>query len=110
MHESWTIQTLLADMAKRGDHAAVTTIRHSRCRTVSYGVIAQDALSLACGLRNAGAKAGEYALLLGPNSTDWVIVRLALAAAGLITWPLDDLAPPAEVGGLTETKSAGWAF
>ena len=110
MQKDWTVQTLLKDMSARGDHEAVTTFRDGRCRTASYGVIAHDALSLACGLRNAGAKAGEYALLLGPNSADWVIVRLALAAAGLITLPLDDLAPPAEIDRLADTMSVGWSF
>ncbi len=108
--QDWTVQTLLAEMAKRGDHPAVMAFQDGKAATVSYGTLAQDALALACGLRRAGAETGQRALLIGPNGSDLITVRLALAAAGLISMSVDDLSPPDEVEVLATAAPPDWAI
>ena len=40
---------------------------------------------------------GERLLLIAPNGLDWIVVRLAAGAAGLMTVALDHLAQGAEI-------------
>ncbi len=110
VQDDWTVQTLLADMARRGDHPAVMAFHEGKATTVSYGTLAQDALALACGLRRAGAETGQRALLIGPNGSDLITVRLALAAAGLVSMSVDDLSPPDDIEVLAAAAPPDWVI
>jgi len=108
--QDWTVQTLLADMAGRGDEAAIMAFAGGACQTTSYGDLAHQALRLAKGLRHAGARPGERLLLIAPNGLDWIVVRLAAGAAGLMTVALDHLAQGAEIERLGQSTTIDWAF
>ncbi|MEM7123044.1 MAG: AMP-binding protein [Pseudomonadota bacterium] len=108
--QDWTVQTLLADMAGRGDHAAVMAFHGGEVTTVSYAALAADALAFARGLRHAGAQSGERVLLIGPNGADLIAARLALGAAGLISMSVDDLSPPTDIQVLAAAAPPDWVI
>src|SRR6185503_14897352 len=58
----------------------------------------------------AGVARGEPVLIWGPNSTDWVVVRLALVACGAVAVALDELTTDAELAVLVPDSRARRAF
>ena len=62
--------------------------------------MADKLLSLGAGLERSGIKSGTLVALIAPNSFDWVIARLALAAVGAIAVALDDLSTDVELASL----------
>ncbi|MBI1207193.1 MAG: AMP-binding protein [Azospirillum sp.] len=98
MSAAWTIHTLVTDMALRGDAPAVIAVHGDSLDIWSHAKVADLALRLASGLVAAGAETGEPIGLYAPNGPAWVVVRLALGAAGALMIAIDDLASAAEVG------------
>ena len=97
MGEGWTVQSLLRELAPRGEQPAVMTVRGETVESWSCADVADRAQRLASGLVQAGVEPGEPVGLLAPNSPEWVVVRLAIGAAGAIAVALDDLFTDAEV-------------
>ena len=93
----WTIQSLLADMRLRGSDPAVIALHAGVVRISSFEEIADKAWRLAAGLFEAGVRECEPVLVFGPNSADWIIVRLAIGASGALCVALDDLATKEDV-------------
>lgn len=56
-------------------------------RALKRGQLEDDALRIASGLQQLGVKRGDTALLLSPNSVDWVVAAYALQAAGVTASP-----------------------
>lgn len=92
MAEIWTPVRLLQAMAARGDQPAVITIAGETTQAHSYSDIASRAGRLAAGLIDHGVKPGEPVALFAPNGPDWVVARLAIAAAGAVGTAIDDIA------------------
>jgi long-chain acyl-CoA synthetase len=86
--------------ASFGAAPALITLRGTRLEAISYAVLAEKVRSLAAGF--AAHRIGSEAVvaLIAPNSFDWVIARLALAAVGAVAVALDDLATEAELAAL----------
>lgn len=110
MSDGWTLQHLLAEMAGRGDHPAVSWVRAGRLSTESYAGLAAAAQRLARGLLAIGLRRSEPVIILAPNSRDWIVVRLALGLAGALPVPLDDMGADDETAAQARQSGARWAF
>jgi long-chain acyl-CoA synthetase len=108
--DGWTLQDLLAEMARRGDHPAIVSVRAGAVSTESYAGLAQTAQRLAGGMLAAGIRPGDPVVILGPNSLDWILVRLALGLAGALPVPLDDIGSREETAAQARQSGARWAF
>ena len=93
----WTFQTLIEDLADRGDSPAIVTVRGEAVTAWSFAEIADHAARVATGLLRAGVAPGEPVMMFAPNSPEWVVVRFALGAVAALVVPLDDLSTPDEV-------------
>ena len=100
MAEVLTPQSLIVELAARGERPAVVTVIGDEARTSSGAELAEQAERLASGLLAAGVAPGEPVGLYGANRPEWIVVRLALGAAGALVAPFDDLLPEAEVAPL----------
>ena len=110
MQDDWSIDSLLRGMQDRGDAPAIIALDEGRSTTLGYRALAEQARGLAAGLKAAGAQAGERALIIGPNDADWVVVFLAVAAAGLIAMPLDDQSNREEIAAACAASPPDWVF
>ena len=105
-----TLQDLVRALEARGPHEAIVTIAHGRATALSYAELGQRALALARGLVESGVRPGDPVVLFGPNSPDWIIVRLALGAMGALATALDDLLTDAELATLLPDSGARLVF
>ncbi len=105
-----TLRTLVERLAAGGDTPAVLSIHGDDVVPLGFAELGSHALRLATGLAAAGLEPGRPVILFGPNSTDWMIVRLALAALGAVAVGFDDLLTDAELATLVPDSAAGWAF
>jgi long-chain acyl-CoA synthetase len=108
--DGWTLQDLMAEMARRGDRPAVVSLRSGAISTESHAGLAQTAQRLASGMLAAGMRPGDPVVILGPNSLDWIVVRLALGLAGALPVPLDDIGSREETAAQARQGHASWAF
>jgi len=105
-----TLRELVEALPRRGSHPAVLTVTTAGTSSITYAELGDRALRLAAGLSGAGIRPGDPVLLIGPNSVDWIIVRLGLAAAGAVAVAIDDLATDAELAVLVPDSGARHAF
>lgn len=110
VEESWTLQTLLRDIARHGERPALVSVRGEALEVWSFARLADHAGRLAYGLLRAGLAPGEAVLLFAPNGPEWVVVRLALGAAGALAVPVDDLSTPEEVAAVLRDAGCRRAF
>jgi long-chain acyl-CoA synthetase len=108
--EGWTLQDLTAEMARRGDHPAVVSVRASVVSVESHADLAEATQRLAGGMLAAGLRSGDPVVILGPNSLAWIVVRLALGLAGALPVPLDDVGSREETAAQVRQSGARWAF
>lgn len=92
----FAFESLLDSLQKRGDAPAVIEVRGDTLTVHGFAAIAGRARALACGLRAAGLASGDPVGLWAPNGASWVVIRLAVAAAGGVAVAIDDLADAAE--------------
>lgn len=97
MSEAWTIQTLIGEMAARGEAPALISVRGESSQALSYSALATRVSMLASGLMRLGIVSGAPVALVAPNGPDWVVTRLALGAIGALVVPVDDLAAESEL-------------
>jgi long-chain acyl-CoA synthetase len=106
-----TVQDLVRALTRRGAHAAVVAVADDgAAQVLTYAELGDRALRLASGLVAAGVKPGDAVVLFGPNSAEWITVRLALAACGAVAVALDDLATDAELDVLIPDSKAQLIF
>ena len=105
-----TLRDLVLGLRNHGDRPAVMAVSGDGASTVTYRDLADRALRLATGLADAGVRPGEPVLLFGPNSQDWIVVRLALAALGALAVAFDDLLTDEELAVLVPDSGARRAF
>lgn len=74
----------MPDLSARnaGAHGERVAVVDDRGGRLTYSALHADAVALARGLRNLGAKRGETIGLLAPNSTEWVVSALGCQLAG----------------------------
>ncbi len=97
MFDGFTPHVLLDRLAARGDDIAVAAITGDTMVSRTYRDLANGARAIASGLVAAGIKPEERIALFAPNSPDWVVARLAIAAAGAVGAAIDDVAGVADV-------------
>ena len=105
-----TLRQLVEGLGSRGNRPALLAVSSRGDVELSYAQVADKSLSLAAGLEASGVHAGHRVILFGPNSADWIIVRLALAALGAVTVALDDQLSDLEVETLLPDSDARVAF
>ncbi|MGF1639778.1 MAG: AMP-binding protein [Rhodospirillales bacterium] len=106
----WSIPRLLDDMAGRGDRPAVVAVCADRLIEWSYRQVADHALRLAAGLRERGLGQDEPVAIVAPNMPEWIVVGLAIAAAGGTVVPIDDLAADGEAATIVTDSGARIVF
>ena len=77
-------------MQGRGEAPALIAVRIGTSVTLSFGELTRRVHGLCSGLLRAGLQPGDAVALSGPAGLDWIVARLALAAAGLIAVPIDE--------------------
>src|SRR5690606_22598955 len=107
---AWTLQTLLDELERHGDHTAVLAVKPDGLARWSFTELAGCARRLAAGLLRDGLHPGEAVFLMGRASPDWVVVRLALGAAGALAVPCDHLASAEEARRLLRAGGCRRAF
>ena len=110
MAGTWTPARMIAALAAYGDRPAILTMAGETVAALSGAEVADQAHRLASGLIAAGLTEGAHAAIWGPNSPDWIIVRLALGAAGTLPFSIDDLASDAEAEAILADAGARWVF
>ncbi|MBR0673211.1 non-ribosomal peptide synthetase, partial [Neoroseomonas soli] len=108
--ECWTPARLIAALAARGDAAAVVTMQGETPVAWPAAAIARDAHLLASGLIAAGIGRGEPVAIHAPGSPQWIVVRLALGAAGALPLAIDDLSGAPEAASIIADAGCRWLF
>lgn len=93
----WTIATLLAAMEARGEKDALVRIGSGAAEVWSHSELAGAVRALASTCLANGIAPGEPVFILGPNSPEWVILRLALGAVGAVPVLADHTASDADI-------------
>lgn len=110
MGSARTLQDLVTALEDRGDAIALIEVVGDTATAHSAADIGTAALALARGLVADGLERGEPVVVFGPNTADTITVRLALAAAGALSVPIDDLATDGEVAVLLPDSGARLVF
>ncbi|WP_137126449.1 AMP-binding protein [Roseomonas sp. HF4] len=108
--ECWTPARLIAALAARGDAPAVFTMQDGSAVPWPAAALAREAHLLASGLLAAGMARGEPVALHAPNSPHWIVVRLAIAAAGALPLAIDDLTETAVAERIATAAGCRWVF
>jgi long-chain acyl-CoA synthetase len=106
----WMTADLLSSLAAAGERKAVIHVQGDSAGETTSGELADLALRLAHGLIAEGVKPGDAVGLVGPNSLDWIVVRLALGSVGAVTIACDDLGLPEDIAGFLADSGCKLAF
>jgi long-chain acyl-CoA synthetase len=108
--ESWSIAGLLRDLTVRDRHPAVIAFGVEGSETWDSATVADKALRLARGLRDAGIGGGELVALWAPNSPVWIVAALAVLTAGGVVVPIDNLADAEQLDAALVSSAARLIF
>ena len=106
----WTIAGCLRDLTARGRHPAVVSFVKDGVAIWDSATVADKALCLARGLREAGVASGSRVALWAPNSPVWIIAALAVLAAAGVVVPIDDLADAEQLDAALASSAARLIF
>jgi long-chain acyl-CoA synthetase len=90
MTTTWTLSGVLQVLADRGEHPAMILAGESELAVTASASLAADVVGLAHRLREFGLARGERVAVCGPSSPEWIVVALAVIAAGGVMVPFDD--------------------
>jgi long-chain acyl-CoA synthetase len=110
MTSSWNIGGLLSGLTARGQHPAIIAFGPEGSETWDSATVADKALRLARGLRDAGIGEGERVALWAPNSPVWIVASLAILTAGGVVVPIDDLADAEQLDAALTSSAARLIF
>lgn len=106
-----TLQDLVRALPQRGRHAAAVAVADDgSTQTLTYVELGDRALRMAGALVADGVRPGDPVILFGPNTPEWIVVRLALGACGAVAVALDDLTTDAELAVLVPDSGARLIF
>lgn len=105
-----TLRDFVKDLALRGEATAIQAVAGEELESLTYAELSEKAQRLARGLYLRGLQPGEAVVLFGPNSLDWIVVRLALAALGAVGVALDEFSSDAELPVLLADAGARRVF
>jgi long-chain acyl-CoA synthetase len=106
----WTPARLLAALEARGDAPALLVMAGDQPTPHPAAALAAEIRRLAAGLVAAGLARGEPVAIHAPNSPDWIVVRLAVAAAGALPMAIDDLTDTDVAEGILAAAGCRWLF
>lgn len=92
-----TFSTLVADLDRHGEAAAVVAVREDGIDSWSYATLAETIGRMACGLIRLGVSRAEPVAILAPNSPEWIASYFAIVEAGGLAVPIDNLVGAAEL-------------
>jgi long-chain acyl-CoA synthetase len=107
---SWNIDGLLSGLTLRDRHPAVIAFGVEGSETWDSATVADKALRLARGLRDAGIGGGERVALWAPNSPVWIVAALAVLTTGGVVVPIDDLADAEQLDAALVSSAARLIF
>ena len=110
MTASWNVGGLLRGLTARGQHPAIISFGPEGSETWDSAKVADKALRLARGLRDAGIGEGERVALWAPNSPVWIVAALAILTAGGVVVPIDDLADAGQLDAALISSAARLIF
>ena len=110
MTASWNVGGLLRGLTARGQHPAIVSFGPEGSETWDSAKVADKALRLARGLRDAGIGEGERVALWAPNSPVWIVAALAILTAGGVVVPIDDLADAGQLDAALISSAARLIF
>jgi long-chain acyl-CoA synthetase len=105
-----TLQVLLGQLGRRGERLALAQIGHGTRRDLTYAELDAESARLAGGFEQAGLSSRDRAILLAPNSPDWLIACVALLRAGVVPVPVDSQMGGADLEHIVEDCGADWIF
>lgn len=102
------ISTILRRLDEAGDATVVQEIRGSEVDKTSGKALLRMVNQAAAFVEGgcAGLRTGDRCALLGPNSSRWIAVDLALMVKGIITVPLYSRQSPAELAAMVRDSGA----
>lgn len=107
---SGTVCDLIETAAARGDRPALIAFHREGKQTVSFRDLAARVRQSAYTLAHRGLRRGEPVLIIGPNSTDWIISFFGILMAGGLPVPLDAQSGPQDIARAAADCGAGRAF
>lgn len=105
-----TLQTLTRTLAQHGDRPAMVALRKRGREEWSFTQVAALAQRLSVGFVEAGLKPGMSALLVAPNSPEWIVTCLALLTAGVVPVPVDSQMADDDLRHVLSDSDAHWVF
>ncbi|MDH3507685.1 MAG: AMP-binding protein [Gammaproteobacteria bacterium] len=105
-----TLQVLLGQLGQRGERLALAQIGHGIRRDLSYAELDAESARLAGGFEQAGLSSSDRAILLAPNSPDWLIACVALLRAGVVPVPVDSQMGGTDLEHIVRDCGAEWIF
>lgn len=108
--QCWTPGRLIAALEARGEAPAIIAMQGESPATWPAAAIAREARRLASGLVAAGLAPGDPVAIHAPNSPDWIVVRLAIAATGALPMAIDDLTETATAETIIAGAGCRWLF
>ena len=107
---SWNIGGLLSGLTVGDRHPAVIAFGEEGSETWDGATVADKALRLACGLRDAGIGRASRVALWAPNSPVWIVAALAVLTAGGVAVPIDDQADAEQLDAALTSSAARLIF
>ena len=106
-----TLQAVVHTFAQHGAKPAVVALKKQGGRELwSFTHLADVAQRLASGLNDAGLEVGAYAMLLAPNSAEWITMCVALLMAGIVPVPVDPQMADEDLRHVVADSAAQWVF
>jgi long-chain acyl-CoA synthetase len=100
------IGEILSAAAARGSEPLLIEVHGSQLVPMSGGEFVQRVKRVRAALVKRGVQAGERVGLLGPNSSDWAVVDVALLAHGAVVVPLYARQDPAQLADMLRDAGA----
>jgi long-chain acyl-CoA synthetase len=94
------LENTFAQLQQASGRVVLREIRDTEFVGVSGAELLDQVARVRAYLRGAGLQAGDRCALLGPNSTRWTAIDLALMAEGLVVVPLYSRQAPAELAAM----------
>src|SRR5271169_1347507 len=104
------LENLFDQLHRARDRVVVREIRGEQFASVTGQELLQQVGRVRAYLREIGLRPGERCALLGPNSSRWTAVDLALMAEGAIVVPLYARQAPAELAGMMKDCGPRFLF
>lgn len=101
---------ILRRLDAAGDRPVLATLSDAGWSDLTAAELADLVRAVAAGLRADGVRPGERIIVFGGNTSDWIVLDLAILAAGAITVPLYPTASRVQVEHVLRDSGASRVF